>query len=132
MTELVIIRGLPGSGKSTLAKNDFPGYLHYEPDHFFLDCNGVYKFDMQLWSNACDWTMLMVDFALARGDNTVVSDVFAKLEHIEPYIKLANFHGVTYKVIVCKEEFNNIHNVPYFVLNKMKSDFEIHPKQLEF
>ncbi len=124
MSELIILRGLPGSGKSTRAKKDFPKHLHYEPDHVFCDTNGVYRFDMQLWKEACDWVYKMVDFALARGEKVVVSDVFCTAAELEPYYQLAEAHGIAPRVITCRGTFGSIHHVPVTVYQRMKRDFE--------
>lgn len=122
--ELVIIRGLPGSGKSTKAKRDFPDHLHYEPDHLFSDTQGRYRFDMQLFTEAKDFVCYLADFALARGENVVVTDVLPKLDELRPFYQIADAHNATIKVIDCEGDFNNCHRVPVMVLQKMWDEFE--------
>lgn len=123
-TNLVIIRGLPGSGKSTCAKQLYSGYLHYEPDYYMCDTNGLYRFDAQLWDLAVDLTYKMVDFALSRDENVVVSDVFPTMESVNPYIELAKYHNKTYDIINTTGNYNNIHKVPLSIINKMKQSWE--------
>lgn len=124
MSELVIIRGIPGSGKSHMAKTEFPDHLHYEPDHLFCDSHGRYRYEHQLWGEACRWVQFMTDCALARGEDVVVSDVFPCLSDLDPYYEIATAHGAEVKVIVAEGTYGNTHNVPLFVLNRMKEAFE--------
>jgi predicted kinase len=123
-TELVIIRGLPGSGKSTRAKTEFKNHLHYEPDHLFCDTQGRYRFDAQVWDQACRWVWIMTDFALARGESVVVSDVFATRSEIEPYRGLADQHGASFRIITCTKQFCGVHRVPVTVQRYMQERFE--------
>lgn len=122
--QLVLIRGFPGSGKSTLARGEYAEYLHYEPDHLFCDTRGRYRFDLQLWDEACNWTFKMTDFALARNESVVVSDVFTKVADIERYERLAKAHGAEFIVRECVADFGNIHNVPVTVIEMMKAEYQ--------
>ena len=130
--ELVIVRGLPGSGKSSYARSKFPDhFLHYEPDHLFFDTHGRYRYDQQLWNEACDWVYKLTDFALARKESVIVSDVFPTYTEILPYEKLARAHGVRFSIYTMpKKIYNddgslrNIHNVPLTILKRMEEVFE--------
>lgn len=124
MTQMIIFRGLPGSGKSTRAKKEYPNHLHYEPDHLLSDTNGKYRFDMQVFDKAHDFVTWMVDLALARGENVVVSDVFPRHSDMARYLEVAEAHGAEVKVVTCTEQYGNCHNVPLFVLKEMRAAFE--------
>jgi len=122
--ELVIIRGLPGSGKSTLARTEYPDHYHYEPDHLFCDTQGRYLYDKQIWDDALKWVWKMVDFALAKGKDVVVSDVFATEEEVKPYRVLAAYHKANLMIVTCTNTFENEHHVPLTILHRMEEAFE--------
>lgn len=124
---LVVIRGFPGSGKSTMARTSYPGFLHYEPDHFFSDTQGCYRFDAQIWDMACEWTWTLADLALARKESVVVSDVFPKLADLEPYRLLAEARGARFEVVTLYGTHGNTHRVPVVVLRRMAREFEYEP-----
>lgn len=124
MNELVIIRGFPGSGKSTHARVHYPDHLHYEPDHFYCDTQGRYRFDAQLWTQACEWTLALTDFALARGESVVVTDVLPRIADLDPYRNLAAAHGAILKIITLFGTHGNTHRVPVYVLRRMAKEFE--------
>ena len=96
--ELVLVRGLPGAGKSTLVHAEYPHHLHYETDHIFTDCGGRYRFDEQLRGQVMNTVYALVDFALARGENTVVCDVFAQAASVDVYRDLAAYHHARFVV----------------------------------
>ena len=124
MAELVIARGLPGSGKSTLARECYPNHLHYEPDHLFRDTQGRYRFDAQLWQAACQWVWQMADFALARGEDVIVTDVLPLISDVVEYEALAYAHDATFKVVDCGTEFGSVHRVPITVIRRMRDQWQ--------
>ena len=124
MTSLVILRGLPGSGKSYRAKNEFADYLHYEPDHLFCDSSGRYRYDHQLWDEAVHWILMLTDFALARGENVVVSDVFPTVKSIQPFVDTALHHEAEVFIYTCHGNYGNCHQIPLTILNRMRQTFE--------
>lgn len=129
--EIVVIRGLPGSGKSTLANERFPDHLHYEPDHLLSDTQGRYRFDLQFFDEAHVFVQHLCDFALARGEDVVVSDVFPLLDDLKPYFALAEAHGARVRVIDCTADYQNCHRVPALVMRKMQADFEPYDSDYE-
>lgn len=123
--ELIIIRGLPGTGKSYRAVHDYPHHLHYEPDLYCCDARGRYRFDLQFWSECQRMCQIMTDFALARRESVVVTDVFLKRAEMVPYHQLARTHGARFCVFTTKGEgVTGTHRVPFFVLQKMREEFE--------
>jgi predicted kinase len=127
MNELVIIRGLPGSGKTTYANSNYSSYLHYDLDHLFEDRNGKYRFDEQQRAVAEQLLYMQVDFALARGENVVVTEIFPNEIFLEPYKALAIYHGSKIKILtmqtgskLCK----SVHKLPITVFNRMNRLFD--------
>lgn len=130
-TELVIVRGLPGSGKSSYAKERFPDHLQYEPDHWFSDVKGNYRFDLQMWDLACESVYTLTDHALSRGESVVIADVFGSPDEIVPYQQLARFHEVRLRIFTRESSFGSIHRVPKTVLDSMSEDFVPHDELMK-
>ena len=90
MIRLVLIRGLPGSGKSTLAKTRFKDFIHLEADMYFLDHEGVYRYDPLLVSEAHLWCENTACILLRAGQRVVVSNTFTRFWEIEHYLSMVN------------------------------------------
>ncbi len=119
--KLVLIRGLPGSGKSTLAmKYKEQGYDHFEADMFFVDEHGKYNYVADKVPDAHAWCLESTKKSLAEGRKVVVSNTFVKLWEMEPYKKL----GVEVEVITTTNEWQNTHNVPKEVIERMKAGWQ--------
>lgn len=132
MAKLFLIRGLPGSSKSTKARQiiydawregDY-NYIHLEADMFFLDYNGVYKFDPLKIRNAHEWCFNSARIFLNQGYNVVVSNTFTQKWEYQKYIDYTKENSIPCEVIVCKGKFQNIHGVPEEVIRKMEERWE--------
>jgi predicted kinase len=125
MPKLTIIRGLPGSGKSTLAKSIAydTGAFIFEADMFFITC-GEYKFEAKKISDAHTWCQICTLGALKEGKDVIVSNTFTTFREMKPYLDICNDVKCDLEVIEARGNFENIHNVPKEVIEKMKSRWE--------
>lgn len=123
--KLTLIRGIPGSGKSTYAKDHY-NCLILENDMFHMR-DGQYMWDKDSMPDAIDWCMDTCERALSLGMDVVVSNTFTKRSVITKYIELADIYGADYEVIRCTGNYGNIHEVPRFVLESMKRNFDDWP-----
>ena len=123
--KLTLIRGIPGSGKSTYAKDHY-NCLILENDMFHIR-DGQYMWDKDSMPDAIDWCMDTCERALSLGMDVVVSNTFTKRSVITKYFALADRYGADYEVIRCTGNYGNIHEVPRFVLESMKRNFDDWP-----
>jgi predicted kinase len=122
--ELILIRGFPGSGKSTLAHEfEKENYWHLETDMFFT-IKGVYHYDRELIKIAHQWCQSMTAWYLNQDRNVVVSNTFIRRWEMEPYEELALTFGADLEVIVARGNYENTHNVPGNVIERMRATWE--------
>lgn len=123
---ITLIRGLPGSGKSTLAKT-LPG-VHLEADMFFVNQHGDYHFRPELIGQAHDWCQAQSEYWLSEGHNIVVSNTFVRQWEMAFYRKLARKYQAKLTIMVCREQYGNVHGVDDKTIAKMKKQWQEHPK----
>ncbi|NBV51319.1 ATP-binding protein [bacterium] len=131
---LILIRGLPGSGKSTMAKqimNSAPNpdsFRHYEADMYFIDSDGVYRFNPRLLSAAHSWCQNSTEKALRAGHNVIVSNTFTQAREIEPYLSLAKkIGGIKVEIKTATGNYKNVHDVPEAAIQRMRDRWEEFP-----
>lgn len=124
MNKLILIRGLPGSGKSTFAKsmmNTKINWQHLETDMFW---GPDYDFDVSRLREAHEWCQRQTRSYLFHNHNLIVSNTFTTKKELQPYFDIAKEFDIVPQVILCQNEWKNVHNVPEEVLERMKNRFE--------
>ncbi len=119
---LTLIRGLPGSGKSTLAKTF--NAVHLEADMYFVNSDGVYQYQADKISAAHQWCQEQTEYWLKQGKSVVVSNTFVKRWEMSAYKKLAKKYRTKLNVIVCREQYGNIHGVDNETVERMRRDWQ--------
>lgn len=125
---LVLVRGIPGSGKSTIAKKLAQEFnmVHLEADMYFTDKNGNYNFDQNQIKNAHHWCQFNTQLNMYHGRNVVVSNTFVKWFEIQPYYDFSEQYDYWLIIVQAVGNYGNVHNVPEEVIERMKSNFELH------
>ena len=131
---LILIRGVPGSGKTTMAhairKCYPPGKaVVHEADDFFLDENGIYRYDpknIQYAHELCRQNTLK---DLQDGLTVIVSNTFTRWWEIQHYLTPLEDSWKIYPRYIYVAPFNhnpfpNAHGVPPEKVQEMIKRFE--------
>jgi predicted kinase len=131
---LYLIRGLPGSGKTTLATmfHNMYGYQVHEADDFFTDDEGVYHYDSKWIRKAHNACFVKIGQYMSKHPHSaiVVCNTFVTEFDMQAYFALAKHYKWTIQVILTQGHFKSIHNVPDYVIERMKADFCYTPTAL--
>lgn len=130
--QVYIIRGVSGSGKSSLAKkiaglHSLEGKVAkiFETDNYFM-VDGEYKFDatkLHRYHQKC-----FSDFLDALNDRhvdvVIVANTFTRKWEYVNYADAAKDSGYEVTILIANGNYQNVHNVPDDVVQKMKNRFE--------
>ncbi|OPL19808.1 MAG: hypothetical protein AVO35_02205 [Candidatus Aegiribacteria sp. MLS_C] len=127
------MRGIPGAGKSTWARLNHPDAVVCSADSFFLDDEGVYRFDGERISEAHSWCLRNFAETMASLERhelqdtaqvVIVDNTAIRAWEISPYYSLASAYGHDVKIVqLCCDVptalARNIHGVPADRIEKM-------------
>lgn len=134
MKQLILLRGLPGSGKSTFARFIWNDYAVCEADKYFVDEDGVYRFDGSKIKDAHKWCRDEVETRMKDNSTNpqyypeiVVSNTFTQEWEMEEYYKLAENYGYTVFSLIVENRHGGVneHGVPAEKIEQMKNRFQI-------
>lgn len=141
MKRLVIMRGLPGSGKSTVARarseaakqKGIKSVVH-STDDYFLDCDGVYRFQGVWIKEAHEWNSANVKRSIrANYELIVVDNTHTQFWELKTYVILALEHGYEVEIAEPWTEWKfdvdtlvqkNTHDVPVEAITRMLKRWE--------
>lgn len=132
---LYIMRGLPGSGKSTKAATLSPHV--FSNDEYFVDSDGIYRFDGSKIKHAVNDCQRRVETAMVSGQTRIVVDnTHTRRFEYQFYLDAAKFYGYAVEIVfpetpwawnVSECAARNTHSVPLQAIQRMKERFENAP-----
>jgi len=130
MHKLYVIRGVPGSGKSTLALELAQAFntTHIEADQFFVNEDGVYKWEPEKIHKAHVWCQGRVRARMYSGFPVIIlSNTSTTENEVKPYLDMAKDYGYSVTSIVVENRHGNtsVHAVPVETIEKMKTRFSV-------
>lgn len=130
MKTLMLLRGLPGAGKSTLAKELMLGKdaIHCEADQYFVNADGVYKFDPAGLADAHEECRQQCFEAMRDSTELViVSNTFTMEWEMEIYIRFAEDFGYRVFSLIVENRHGgtNVHDCPEDKVEMMRNRFQI-------
>ena len=128
INKLMLIRGLPGSGKSHFASFN-SDRIHLEADMFFMN-DGNYEFDPSRIKEAHEWCQKSAKIFLNNGKNVVISNTFTRIWEMQPYFDMVRDLNIKCCVYRMMTQYNNIHNVPPEMIERMRVRFEDYPGEI--
>lgn len=122
---LIILQGVSGSGKSTLARElaNTHNAIICSTDDFFMK-DGKYEFDAKLIGVNHKKNQEKVLKILESGGNAIVDNTNIHCYEAKPYVQMAKDLNIEIKFIRCEGNWKSTHNVPDYVLERMKKEIE--------
>lgn len=100
MKRVIILRGVPGSGKSTFIGKEYPEAMVVSADHFFVEEDGVYRFDGTKIQAAHGQCFRRYIEAIQTGKELIVVDnTSLSVIEIAPYVAGAEAFGYDVEIV---------------------------------
>jgi predicted kinase len=122
---LILVRGLPGTIRTEFACKFAPSVIHFSVDSFML-YEGKYYYEAKKAEAASKWILQNVRECIADGHDVVVSDTFAKIADMMPYILMADEFGAELVVIEASSKSDK-YSVPDELVADLRSQWESFP-----
>ena len=123
---VTIMQGIPGSGKSTWIRENFPFYKTVcSADQYFIDSDGVYRFDQNRLAEAHEACFENFKAAITnRHPEIIIDNTNTSPREWSKYRVYAEEHDywVGIKLILCDPEVaiaRNVHDVPAATILKL-------------
>lgn len=131
--KLFILRGHPGSGKKTIALTMLAEGLAdiiHQQDHYFVDEDGVYRYDEAKVPDAVKYCYQNVQDSLRKGLRVVVANNFTKIWTVEKYIENAQRFGAEVVIMRATGDYPNVTGVPIAQVATVKKMYEPYPNEI--
>ena len=89
---------------------------------FFIDADGVYRFDASKLKGAHAWCQGEAEFALGLDDYVVVANTFSQRWELAPYLAMVDPSDVL--IIECHGKWPSVHDVPAAAIERMRARWE--------
>jgi predicted kinase len=100
------------------------GWRHIEADMYHTSDDGTCNWRPENVKAAHRWCQDTARELLSDGFNVVVSNTFTQMWEMEPYVKMAQELNETLYVVKMATQYQNSHNVPSDVIERMKKRWE--------